>query len=72
MDDDIENRDDIDSNEDEDREESDSDVDEDENEFIPDAVILQDQIISINHYLDNYIEVSAPFSSKKIKYLYKK
>ena len=71
-DDDIENRDDIDSEEDEGKEESDSKVAEDKNEFIPDVVILQDQIININHYLDHYNEVGTPFFSNKIKKLSKK
>ena len=65
--DDIENRDDIDSDEDEDKEESYSQIVENENEFIPGAVILQDQIIDINHYLDNYNKVGTPFSSNNIK-----
>ena len=70
--DDIENRDDIDSDEDEDKEEFDCEIDEDENEFILDAVILQNQIINIDHYLHNYNEGGIPFSSNKIKYLSKK
>ena len=69
-DDDIESKDDIYSDEDEDKEES--KAIEDNNEFIPDVIILQDQIININHYLDNFNEVSTPFSSNKIKYLSKK
>ena len=42
------------------------------NKFIPDAVVLKDQIININHYLDNHVEVGTPFSSNKIKHLSKK
>ena len=35
-------------------------------------LFLQDQIININHYLDNYNEMGTPFSSNKIKDLSKK
>ena len=69
-DDDIENKDDIDSDEVEDNEKS--EVIEDNHEVIPDAVILQDQMIYIDYYLDNYNEVGTHFSSNKIKYLSKK
>ena len=69
-DDDIESKDDIYSDEGEDKEET--EVIEDNNEFIPDVIILQDQMINMNHYLDNFNEVSTPFSSNKIKYLSKK
>ena len=49
----------MDSDEDEDNGES--EVLKDDNEFILDAVILQDPIININHYLDNYNELGTPF-----------